>query len=408
MSISSILGLPGAGKSCFVVDKICNDLIKTNRPISTNLPIYVDKLALAVLSETYKKNSILYTDELNAIFMRIQVFIDLSDKEFMEEFILLNPKFWEISERVNYLINSGTRTDLKPLIVDVEQVSFFWLYSKPNSFIYFDEVYEFFSPQKIKSLNDKQREEYESYFRQHRHFEDDIYLITHDYADFEPFLRRSIAFRLEIINSLNQTIWDDKECENKLYLRWAKGLKYLKQFFIINEYFKDQKQKNNSYIVIPNLKVFSYYNSFSKPKGLDKDYLSESNEKKEFKHDTMSMFVDWLWKSRLNLLYFMFMVCVGIGLLSVPFGLINFFKKPKTKKVVKVEKVEDSKKSSEVKKNLSAMDQYVKVDYYINNKMSISGCKYGVGDSYNNKKIKEIIENEKVIFSDGSFIIINK
>ncbi len=292
MSITSILGLPGAGKSCYVVSKIITDLTNSKRSISTNLPIYVDKIALFVLEETFKKNSILYSEELDAIFMRIQIFINLNDKEFLNSFIAENPKFWALSERVNYLINSGESPNLKPLIVDAEQVSFFWRHTVAKSFIYFDEVYEFFSSQKIKSLSDKDREEYESYYRQHRHFEDDIFLITHDYADFDPFLRRSIAFRLDIVNSLSQCIFDQKDCEKKLLMRWAKGLKYMKQFFIINEYYKDQKTKNNSYVVFAQRDIFTFYDSFSKPKGIDKDYIAEKEEEiKKFSHNSLKILV---------------------------------------------------------------------------------------------------------------------
>ncbi len=409
MSIKIIEGVPGSGKSCYGVQKIKIDLFKSDRPIVTNLPIYIDMICLDVLKKKFKKNCILYDAELEELLSRFIVFIDMNNEAFMVDFIKKNPRFYSLNQRIKSFNNSciDSSSWKKELIQPVENLPFFWRYIKENSYIYLDEVYEFFTKEQVKfNYNTAELlQEFQMYLRQHRHSGDDLFFITQHVKDLDPFILRCLEMRYEICNSLNQTMIDDKICEKKLLLRAFKGLRYVNQFFIIKEYLQLENFPQQKYTVFPNPRIFEFYDSFSRPKTLENEY-QEIKSSDQFNQSKMTLYLNWIWKSKINLIVLFIQCCIGIGLMFVPFILLNIVKgNPVSSKNYKKKskKVKATKEKIEVKKNIVVADQTFYIDYKSNNKLVSKGIKYGVGDKLQDKIIKGF-NNEKIIFNDNSSI----
>lgn len=218
-----INGQQRSGKSFYCVKYLVNVLVKTERPICTNLPLVVDEISKLV---SRRKGC-----ELEAVASRLTV-------------------------------------------LDHDQVKEFWRHSKPNSVILLDELYEVFSARDWKSASD----ELLSYTRQHGHYQDDLFLISHDLADLNATIRRGANEIIMIRNTRHMNFFGDSKMAKYLF----SGLKYPYTRFKAYHYEKDQFRLINNidsavYVesLVPEQCYFDCYDSFSHAQGVAGKALAE-------------------------------------------------------------------------------------------------------------------------------------
>lgn len=218
-----INGQQRSGKSFYTVNFAVNILVKSDRPICTNLPLVVDEMCKLVAKR----------------------------RGCTEQ---------EVNERIT--------------VLEHEQVKTFWQFSQANSVIILDELYEVFSARDWKNSS----EELLSYTRQHGHYQDDLYLISHELADLDATIRRGANEILMIRNTKHMSLFGD--------FKYAKyffpGLKFPHTRFVAFHYekenFKQTHLMSKAYMkesLRPDPQIFKCYNSFSHAKGIKNKELAD-------------------------------------------------------------------------------------------------------------------------------------
>jgi len=220
-----INGQQRSGKSFYCVKHIVHNLVNTDRPIATNLPIKLDEIS-SYACKLRKKNR---------------------KKE--------NQSQEEIAERITLLSQ--------------EQVREFWNYSKPNSIIYLDELYEVFSAKDWKSAN----KELLAYTRQHGHYHDDLFLISHKTTDLNKTIRDGVNEMIVVRNTRHMNLFGDSKFGKMLF----PGLKFpfteFRAYHYEEGYFNkthDLRVSSMIETLRPNKSIFNCYNSFSQASSLNK------------------------------------------------------------------------------------------------------------------------------------------
>ncbi len=241
--LSVISGKQRAGKSFYVVTLMVEYLRDSDRPIFTNLPINPDFLCRYAAG----RRSGRFHDYLD----RIYVFKDKSLSE-LKYFYRKNPQYCKRC--------FGN-------IISDEKLKRFWEVTKPNSLIFFDEVYEIFSCLGYKDSGaGEDRKRLLSYTRQHGHRKDDLYLISHNLADLDAFIRRGTQYLYVIRNSKYTNIFK---------AHFMRGLKWPVQFFIIEGFEFGESEPSDRWTLWPDKRVFKCYNSFSGCKLVGKHSVSD-------------------------------------------------------------------------------------------------------------------------------------
>lgn len=258
--LSVITGKQRSGKTYYCVLLIIDYLKTCNRPIFTNLPLNPDVLADYACGGRLR-NPAVYRSFLR----RINIFKTFQGKRKRPEYSIfkkMNPDYLNIHKN---LLKTNHR-----LLIDQEQIRQFWRIILPNSIVFLDELYQWFSSSDIFNSNAEvkaMRKELLTYTRQHGHFKDDMYLISHSQADLDINIRRGIQRLFVIKNSKYTNI-----SENDFF----KGLKWPVQFFIVKAYEYGEKEHSDRYTYFSNQKVFKCYDSFSAAETLSKTISSDS------------------------------------------------------------------------------------------------------------------------------------
>ncbi len=250
-----INGQQRSGKSFYCVSHIIENMVKTDRPICTNLPLVVGEIVKVVYRRRKRKSK--------------------QTKE-------------QIKARITLL--------------EHDQVKEFWNLSEPNSIIYLDELYEVFSAQGWKTASN----ELLSYTRQHGHYHDDLYLISHDTNDLNKTIRNGINEMIVVKNTRHMNFFGDSRFGKLLF----PGLKFPMTQFRAYHYEKAHFSKSHNpklasiiETLKPNKTIFKCYNSFSASNNLNKslatgkvesDNVENRNYLVQILHSMQKGWTSWL------------------------------------------------------------------------------------------------------------------
>lgn len=263
--LNLITGKQRSGKSYFTVTLIIDYLRQTNRPIYTNLPINPDIIADLACHGRLRFPA-LYLQYLS----RIHIFVNYSgrNRQSFSTFKKLNPDFCKLYHSMYGKADDYRHHLFIPCGNDNFIIRQFWRYTLSNSVIFFDEVYEIFGALDQLSKGRDLRKELLSYSKQHGHFKDDLFLITHDPADIDKIIRKSLNKQFVVVNSKYQNISNH---------RFFKGLRWPIQFFIVRGYEYGERESQDQFNVFPRKEIFSCYNSFNVSDMLDKEMALEED-----------------------------------------------------------------------------------------------------------------------------------
>jgi len=254
--LSVITGKQRAGKSYYTVTLMIDYLKSSHRFLYSNLPIQPDFLCNYICNKKRSKLD----------YYMCRIFLFLPDKEISEGvFKIPLSEYKHFAKKNPHFL----RNHFQNLIPESRAKSF-WNWTRNNSVIFLDEVYELFSCQNYKDKNlTDWRVELMKYSRQHGHRGDDLFLISHNYQDLDSFLRRGIQYLYLISNSKYTNIF-----ENKI----MRGLKYPIQFFIVEGFEFGEVVPSDRFHVYPKKEIFKCYESFSAPKGLGEGVIIDRKD----------------------------------------------------------------------------------------------------------------------------------
>jgi len=229
--LSVITGKQRSGKSFYCVTLIVEYLKQyRDRAIFTNLPLNPDKLCRVAAG----RDNVRY----GAYLRRIHLFKSFRTFREARKFYLNNPDWSSLH-----------------LCISEEKIREFWLYTKPNSVIMLDEIYQWFSAAMYKEEGAaERRRQLLAYSRQHGHYKDDMFLISHKLCDVDKHIRDGTQYFYIVRNS---------KYTNVFKWRWARGFKWPYQFFIVEGFEDGDTELSDSWKVFPDKRIFECYNSFS-------------------------------------------------------------------------------------------------------------------------------------------------
>ena len=142
----------------------------------------------------------------------------------------------------------------EPLFIDKSFMHEFWKVTKFRSIVFIDEAYECFGSLDQRSHGAEVRQQLLSYTRQHNHFKDDIFLISHKECDIDKIIRNGLEKHIVVKNSKFENVSDK---------RFARGFRWPIQFFMIDVYMYGDKKPSDFFHIFPDKIIFKTYNSFS-------------------------------------------------------------------------------------------------------------------------------------------------
>lgn len=140
-----------------------------------------------------------------------------------------------------------------------------------------------------------------TYTRQHGHYKDDMFLISHQPEDVDINIRRGVQYLYSLENAKYKNIFS---------WLWLRGLKYPIQFFMIKGFEYGEKDYSDSWCLYPKKAIFKCYDSFSSAESIPGKALPSEDDKST---DTGVNF----WKN-----LFSFFRQSWIGLVSVIFVIV--------------------------------------------------------------------------------------
>ena len=185
-----ITGKQRAGKSYFCVTIVQDYLRSCTRPIYSNLPLHPD-----IICKMLFRSPARYALALR----RIHLFRKFRSFGEAREFYRKNPDWCKLHQ-----------------IIPDDGIKEFWRHTEANSVIILDELYQYFSALDYRDKSDdvmSRRRELLAYTRQHGHYKDDMFLISHSESDLDTNIRRGIQYLYVVSNSKYSNIMEGK--------RWA-------------------------------------------------------------------------------------------------------------------------------------------------------------------------------------------
>lgn len=235
--LSVITGKQRAGKTFYCVTLIRDYLKTSQRNIYTNLPLHPDYLCRLYAGKSPAK--------YQSFLRRIYIFKKFRNLKEARYFVRKNPDWCKLRQ-----------------LLTLSKLRSFWNYTSANSVIFLDELYQFFSSEDYKRVDlVAQRSELLTYSRQHGHFKDDLFLISHSLDDLDVHIRRGTQYLYEVHNS---------KYTNVFQWRWMRGFKWPVQFFIIYGFEYGETVPSDCWHVWTDKYVFKCYDSFSHAEKLGK------------------------------------------------------------------------------------------------------------------------------------------
>jgi len=177
-------------------------------------------------------------------------------------------------------------------LLSKKEVMRFWEIAPSGSLLVFDEIYAVFSA-RASELGARQRETLLEYSRQHGHYHDDLYLVTHNQADVDKIIRDGAGVEWRISNSRKTLMVDAKGIVGALF----GGLVWPNQFFIKQVWereFGKPLVRLSKKFVRPTADGFSYYDSHNLAEGLSKEVGSGAGESEDLGFNFFRWLGNWL------------------------------------------------------------------------------------------------------------------
>lgn len=228
-----ITGKQRAGKSYFCVTVIQDYLRSCNRPIYSNLPLHPDIICRLLFRSPAK-----YALALR----RIHLFRKFRSFGEAREFYKKNPDWCKLHQ-----------------VIPDDAIKEFWRHTEANSVIILDELYQYFNSADYRDRTEEiaaRRRELLAYTRQHGHYKDDMFLISHSANDLDTNIRRGIQYLYVVSNSKYSNVFEKWS--------WLKGLKWPVQFFRIRGYEYGETDYSDQWALWPSKRIFRCYDSFSR------------------------------------------------------------------------------------------------------------------------------------------------
>jgi len=177
---------------------------------------------------------------------------------------------------------SDNRPDL--MLLTAEQIAIFYKVSPPNSIVVLDELYQFLGAK--CDIPKPQQKELLAYFRQHRHYKDDVYLVSHNAADIVVDCRRSILAEWRLRNSRKRQICNAGPLAALIGWNWPI------QFFMLAEYVEGSKEPEVERYIFPKAEIYALYDSYALADDISGKQLADHTAESS---DTGFRFWDWWW-----------------------------------------------------------------------------------------------------------------
>jgi hypothetical protein len=272
----------------------------------------------------------------------------------------------------------------------------FWDVSRSNCIFYFDESYQFWrSSDGAKRDKDtkERRERLQTYILHHRHFDDDVYVISHK----EDYLDKNILFSVRYVvrNMRDYPVIPEEVLAKFWWLRLVGSITRPYQFFRAHVFIGDEKKYKSTQDVWPSKKIFACYDSKAPAETLgkvithDQDNAVSGNYGRSWFKDLKQWFRD-SWTQLLLAFIIIYGICSIVYILfttnidDVVKGSGNGDKKSSEKKAVNaaekqnlVKKGQGGETSEPVKeKTVSAVSP--NAIYFSDGSCIRKGCKYEI------------------------------
>lgn len=371
--LNLITGKQRSGKSYYCVTLLIEYLQTSTRPIYTNLPLNPDKLCDFACSGKLRHPS-LYQSYMS----RLHMFVNFRGRKRIEYkiFKFRNPDYVQSHKKYKNLLLS----DLK--------INNFWNYTDSNSVIMLDELYQYFNAldsNKRDETSSNLRRELLTYSRQHGHFKDDMYLISHNEKDIDVHIRRGCQSLYVVENAKYKNI-----SEKFLLLR---GFKYPFQFFIISVYAYGEVKHQDRFIRFSKKIIFDCYESFSQPETLLKKKALEFQKSTDTHIDNKKNFKNYFMQTLPFFIVIIFVVVIAVVVIQFMFSV--------SKTSIKI----DLPEPSSVNTNNIKISDFHKV-IFISSNCIIFDDKYKlkIGDKINDFEVKSFTRSYAVLsYNDKLF-----
>lgn len=305
--LSMVSGRQRAGKTYVCVELLIEYLKESKRHIFSDFPLNPDIICEHAADGKHK-----HPARYRSYLERLHLFMDFSgrNKLYYKQFKKTNPDYCalHLSLPKHKAIKKEGRLESfifvrdNPLILSREKLISFWNYTPANSVVFIDEAYEMFGALDQRSHGQDIRKQLLAYTRQHGHFKDDIYLVSHKEGDIDKIIRNGIQRHYVISNS---------KYENMFEKRIFQGLKWPIQFFMVKIYQMGDKKESDSFYYFPKQAIFKCYNSFSVSSSLNKVAASEEDFNTDAAVDHKA---NWKGFTRQFFPYASFFLCTGVGI----------------------------------------------------------------------------------------------
>lgn len=330
MSVNLIAGLQGSGKSFFCTRHMTDQLKETDRHIYTNVSVHPDQIARIVLRERYyKTGGFFYCSNLDIILSRIHIFKVFTSRADLERFRRLNPLYCALHLARDRSYDES-KTGNQKLIFHLREIFKFWNISYSNCLFYFDESYQFFKSSdgaKRDKKTKERREELQTYILHHRHFDDDVYVISHK----EEYLDKNILFgtRYVVRNMRNYPIIPEEVLSKYWWLRLFGSITRPYQFFRAYVFVGEDKKYLSTRDLWPSAKIFRCYDSKAPAETLGKiiTHNQEEAESGDYGRSYFKELRQWLRDSWTQLLVAFFL---GYTFFSIVYYLFTASVSPST------------------------------------------------------------------------------
>jgi len=317
MSLSLIIGEPRQGKTNFVTTKMIEELCKTDRDVYTNISIHPDQMAKLVCIKRYRhKGNLFYLENLPLILSRLHVFRTFSSREEWLEFKKKNPLYVQLHLRRDRRYDNQKKYCQK-LIFPYVNIREFYNYCRTNALHMYDETYQIWNAQDSteRDTNSKERRKrLQTYSMHNGHYDDDIYLITHDEKLIDSYILPSVMSRYICRNMMYYPVIPEIFIDKyPILLGWLASLKWPFMIFQISHLVGKSQTVMSTDWLVPKMSIFKCYDTKSAADSLGKEITHNKNkgESSDSNLNHWRILRDWLkcsWGTILCLIIFLYML----------------------------------------------------------------------------------------------------